>query len=283
MPHLEERPLARPQMFRRRRSRTPLALVAVIGAIAALSLAAVRGASLPAAEAIPAASGAAAPSAAAPSAATTEESGASASEVDQLAATTPLFAQVGGVYLRLPADEVVVLGFHEAATRESLPMAPVGSVVDHQNTTKFDPPASDDAGTPYVVMSSRGRPMPATSAADLVMPEGVAVRAPVDGEVTDVRQYYLYGKHLDQRVEIAPAANPDLRVVMIHVDGVAVAVGDVLVAGETVVAEQVRRFSFPSHIDRYTEPDRHGHVHLEVKPADAARPGDPPTGPDEQG
>jgi len=252
--------------------------VAVIGAIAGLSLAAVRGASLPAAEATPAASSAAGTSATPPSV-TSERAVASATDVAQVPANTPLFAQVGGVYLRLPADEVVVLGFHEAATRESLPMAPVGSVVDHQNTTKFDPPAPDDAGTPYVVMSSRGRPIPATSAADLVMPEGVAVRAPVDGEVTDVRQYYLYGKHLDQRVEIAPAANPDLRVVMIHVDGVAVAVGDAVVAGETVVAEQARRFSFPSHIDRYTEPDRHGHVHLEVKPADAARPGDQPAGP----
>ncbi|MEX2504259.1 MAG: hypothetical protein WD378_05375, partial [Egicoccus sp.] len=102
----------------------------------------------------------------------------------------------------------------------------------------------------------------------------VAVRAPVDGEVVDVRDYYLYGKHRDQRVEIVPAANPDLRLVMIHVDGVAVETGDVLVAGETVVAAQARRFGFSSHIDRYTEPDRHGHVHLEVKPATVAQPGE---------
>lgn len=195
------------------------------------------------------------------------------------AAATPLFAQVAGVYLRLPADEVAVLGFHEAATREPLALAPVGRVVDHQNTTKFEPPAPDDEGTPYVVLSSRGRPMPATSAADLVMPEGVAVRSPVDGTVTDVREYWLYGKHLDQRVEIAPAANPDLRVVMIHLEGVAVAVGDELAAGGSVVAAQARRFAFSSHIDRYTEPDRHGHVHLEVKPAADAHDATDPAAP----
>ena len=68
------------------------------------------------------------------------------------------------MYLQLPADEVVVLGFHEAATRDPLALSPVGRVVDHQNTTKFDPPAPDDTGAPYVVLSSRGRPMPATSA-----------------------------------------------------------------------------------------------------------------------
>ncbi|HSK24938.1 MAG TPA: M23 family metallopeptidase [Egicoccus sp.] len=253
-------------MFRRRRSHTPLVLVAVIAAIAGLSVAAARAAATAdagvapaAAEPQPGSEPAAEPPAAAAVAATD---------------STPLFAHVSGVYLRLPADDVVVLGFHEAATREPLALSPLGSVLDHQNTTKFDPPPADDAGTPYVVLSSRGRPMPATSAADLVMPEGVAVRAPVDGEVTDVREYYLYGKHLDQRIEIAPAANPDLRVVMIHVDGVAVDVGDTLVAGETVVAAQARRFGFSSHIDRYTEPDRHGHVHLEVKPVTADEPED---------
>lgn len=257
-------------MFGHRRSRTPLALVAAVAAVAGLSLAAAHQASSASASTAPAAAAAADDVASVPPNTETMVGN------DTVAASpaTPHFAQVGGVYLQLPADDVVVLGFHEAATRDPLALSPVGRVVDHQNTTKFDPPPADDAGTPYVVLSSRGRPMPATSAADLVMAEGVAVRSPVDGEVTDVREYYLYGKHLDQRVEIAPAANPDLRVVMIHVDGVAVSVGDEVVAGQTVVASQARRFDFSSHIDRYTEPERHGHVHLEVKPAGVARPGD---------
>ncbi|MEX2626303.1 MAG: M23 family metallopeptidase [Ilumatobacteraceae bacterium] len=184
------------------------------------------------------------------------------------------FARIGGLALRLPAEELVVLGFHESATHETVALEPTGTAVDHQNTTKFDPPPPDPDGTDYVVLSSRGRPMPATSAADLVLPDGVPVRAPVDGRVTDVREYYLYGEHLDHRIEIAPDDAPDLRVVMIHVDGSVVAPGDRVVAGETIVSAQVRRFPFSSHIDRYTEPDRFGHVHLEVKPAEARRPGD---------
>ncbi|MFA9445155.1 M23 family metallopeptidase [Egicoccus sp. AB-alg6-2] len=184
------------------------------------------------------------------------------------------FARVEGLELLLPAEEIVVLGFHEAATREPLALEPNGTVVDHQNTTKFDPPPSDAAGPDYVVLSSRGRPMPATSAADLVFPEGIAIRSPVDGEVTDVREYFLYGKYRDHRIEIEPAQAPHLRVVMIHVDGASVAVGDRVVAGETIVARQALRFPFSSHIDRYTEPHRFGHVHLEVKPAPPPGSGD---------
>ncbi|MFA9428580.1 M23 family metallopeptidase [Egicoccus sp. AB-alg2] len=188
-------------------------------------------------------------------------------------ATGP-FARVGELQLWLPADELVVLGFHESANRDALAMEPVGAITDHQNTTKFGPPPTDPAGTDYLVLSSRGRPTPATSAADLVYPDGVPLRAPVDGEVVDVREYHLYGRHLDTRIEIVPDAAPHLRIVLIHVDGAAVAAGDRVEAGRTVIAPAVRRFSFSSHIDRYTEPDRFGHVHLEVQPVDAPRPGD---------
>jgi hypothetical protein len=87
--------------------------------------------------------------------------------------------------------------------------------------------------------------------------------------VTDVRGYLLYGKHADQRIEIAPADAPDQRIVMIHLDGVTVAVGDEVAVGETVVAAGARMFPFGSHIDRYTEPARHPHVHYEIKRARA--------------
>ena len=192
---------------------------------------------------------------------------------------TRRFAQVvGDLDLHLPSDDLVVVGFHEASSRDAIAMTPVGTITDHQNTTKFDPPADDPRGPDYLVLSSRGRPRPATSAADLVYADGVAILAPVDGEVVDVREYFLYGRHLDHRIEIVPDAAPHLRVVLIHVDGVVVAVGDRVEAGRTVVAAGVRRFPFASHIDRYTEPARHGHVHLEVQPVDARRPGDETSG-----
>jgi hypothetical protein len=90
----------------------------------------------------------------------------------------------------------------------------------------------------------------------------------VDGVVTEVRPYLLYGQHPDTRVEIRPDDAPHLRVVLIHVDGVQVAAGDRLTAGETVLAGSANRFPFSSHVDRYLERGW-PHVHLEVVDPDA--------------
>jgi hypothetical protein len=96
------------------------------------------------------------------------------------------------------------------------------------------------------------------------------VHTPVSGTVTDVREYVLYGGHRDVRLEIAPDDAPDLRLVMIHIADVDVEAGDEVTAGETVVAGTARPFPFGSQIDRFTEPDRWPHVHIEVKHEDDA-------------
>jgi hypothetical protein len=188
-------------------------------------------------------------------------------EAEEALPATGAFATIDALTLHLPAPEVVLVGFHEASSRDAQAFAPVGRLEDHQNTTKFDPPADAPEGPPYVVLSSRGRPFPATSAIDVLLEVDEPVRSPVTGTVTDVRSYHLYGKYADQRIEIAPADAPEQRIVMIHLDGVGVAIGDEVVAGETVVAGSARLFPFGSHIDRYTEPARHPHVHYEIKRA----------------
>jgi biotin carboxyl carrier protein len=204
-----------------------------------------------------------------PSAAEATRGAADPAEEAEDLPVTPAFATVDAVTLHLPAAEVVLVGFHEASSRESQPFGPVGRLRDHQNTTKFDAPADVPEGPPYVVLSSRGRPYPATSAIDVLLEEDEPVRSPVTGTVVDVRSYHLYGKHADQRIEIAPGDAPEQRIVMIHLDGVSVRVGDEVVVGETVVAGGARVFPFGSHIDRYTEPDRFPHVHYEIKRATA--------------
>lgn len=186
----------------------------------------------------------------------------------------PFVAEVDGLSLRLPAADVEVVGFHEASTAVAVGLEPVGRLRSNANTTRFSPPPSDPAGSDYLVLSSRGRPQAPTSAIDVVLRDDVDVLAPVTGTVTDVRTYWLYGEHRDHRVEIVPDAAPELRVVLVHVDGVRVAAGDRVEAATTVLATTANRFPFSSQIDRETEPDRWPHVHLEVQPADAPRPGD---------
>lgn len=177
------------------------------------------------------------------------------------------FAAYDGLPLHLPNDDVVLVGFHEASFDDALEMAPRGEIAMNENTTKFSPPAADPDGVRYVVLSSRGRVHPATSAVDVVLRDDVPVLSVVSGTVTDVRPYALYGKYADTRIEIRPEDRPDLRVVLIHVDGVRVKPGDTVRAGETLLANTANRFPFSSHIDRYSEPDRWPHVHIEIKRA----------------
>lgn len=183
-------------------------------------------------------------------------------------AETPAFAAFEDIDLHLPTEQPVLVGFHEASSRDAFEMRPVGHVVDNENTTKFDPPEGSEAGSDYLVLSSRGRPQAATSAVDVMMREDDPVRSPVHGTVTDVRDYHLYGSHRDYRVEVAPEDRPELRIVLIHVADVQVEIGDVVVAGQTILAGTARPFPFGSQIDRYTEPDRWPHVHVEVKHED---------------
>ncbi|MFP5309421.1 MAG: hypothetical protein ACLGIR_07580 [Actinomycetes bacterium] len=192
--------------------------------------------------------------------------------VTRPSATTRPFATVGDLSLHLPSDGTVLVGFHEASQPAAMAMTPVGTLLDNANTTRFTPPVTIEAGSPYVVMSSRGRRPAPTSAVDLVLRDDDPVRSPVTGTIVDVRPYSLYDRYPDHRIEIVPDGHPGLRVVLIHVDRVSVRVGDVVVAGETILAETANRFPFGSHVDRYTEPETWPHVHVEVKSADAPRP-----------
>ena len=183
-------------------------------------------------------------------------------------APTPPLATFEGLALHLPTERPIIVGFHEASTPEALEMGPTGRLEENENTTKFEPPEEVDEGTDYLVMASRGRPRAATSAVDVVMHVNDPVRSPVSGTVTDVRTYHLYGAHEDYRIELAPHDAPDLRIVLIHLDDLEVAEGDEVRAGESVLAGTARPFPFSSQIDRYTEPKRWPHVHIEVKVAD---------------
>lgn len=177
---------------------------------------------------------------------------------------TAAFGAVGDLVLRLPSTATLVVGYHEASRSGALGITPVGTAISNANTTRFDPPPADAAGADYHVLSSRGRPLPPTSAVDLVLGSGDPVLAPVDGTVTRVREYRLYGQHADTRVEIRPADAPHLRVVLIHLEDVRVRRGDAVVASQTRLAGSANQFPFASHVDRYLDA-RRPHVHLEVK------------------
>lgn len=182
------------------------------------------------------------------------------------------FAVVGDLALATPHARPVAIAFHEASQVQALPLVPTGHLVANDNATRFTAPA-DTVGPDYRVLSSRGRPRPPTSAVDIVVPKGDVIASPVDGTVTSVTEYPLYGRVQDWRVEITPTARPDLTVVLIHLLRPSVEVGSQVTAGRTPLAE-ARELPFDSHVD-YILDTQQPHVHLEVKPSVEAGPVDP--------
>lgn len=189
---------------------------------------------------------------------------------EQVAGLPPALATIEGIDLLVPAHDVVMIGYHEASYGDALGLTPVGRLVGNENTTKYTAGIDALGGADYLVLSSRGRRQGATTAVDIVLAPGVNVISPVSGIVTDVRPYQLYGRHQDTRIEIQPDGAPMLRVVLIHVSGVGIREGDRVMAGQTVLADEANLFPFSSQVDRYTEPVRYAHVHLEVKPPGGA-------------
>jgi murein DD-endopeptidase MepM/ murein hydrolase activator NlpD len=180
------------------------------------------------------------------------------------------FAEVDGVELVLPAAAVIAHGFHEAGSGGPVPLTPIGRFEPGGDTNGFDESGAvvDTSGPHYLVMPTRNRGTAPTGAVDVVLEPGEDVLAPVDGVVTKVADFALYGRHQDTLVHIRPDRAPHLEVKVLHVEGVVVGEGDPVVAGETVVAATARRIPVRNQIDRFVGRAL-PHVHLEVVPAPA--------------
>jgi hypothetical protein len=172
------------------------------------------------------------------------------------------FSRALGLTLVEPGREIVAVTFHESLFGSAAALRPLGHLLVNANPSRFDPPP-DTPGPGYIVMDSRGRPTPPTSAADIVMLATTPVRSPVTGRVMSVTPYRLYCSYPDVRVMIRPADAPSRSVMLVHLTGVRVERGDRLVAGRTVVGRP-RPFPFPYDTDDYV-PGGHPHVHVEIE------------------
>ena len=165
----------------------------------------------------------------------------------------------GGATVRMPASLIELIGFHEAS---------------HPGAQAINVVATD---LPSIVLRSRGRGTPARSAADIVVPPGEPLRAPVTGTVVAARQYVLYCEHQDSLVYIEPDGFPGWQVRLFHVQGDLPVVGARVIAGETVVATGgANTLPFESQIDEFTAEPSWPHAHLEI--VDTSVPDDRPPG-----
>ena len=181
------------------------------------------------------------------------------------------FTRARGVTLYLPDGRFVAVTYHEASFHDALALHPLGHAIHDYNTWKFKaPPATPGPG--YIVMSSRGRSTPATSATDVVLRKDIPVRSPVDGTVILVKPYRLYCRYPDVEVKIRPRGETRLSVELIHLRRVEVHPGERVFATLSVLGYP-RAFPFRSQVDDYVR-GGNPHVHIEItRPqAQARRP-----------
>jgi len=179
-------------------------------------------------------------------------------------ATTAPFAAVDGLRLVLPHHQPVVVGFHEADGAQALPLEPTGRLLHDANPTGWTP-VRDRQGPGYYILPPAGYARPGTGAADVVLPQGGGVLAPVSGRITAVEEYPLMGSTHDWRIVIEPEGRPDLAVYLRYLSNPVVTIGDVVVAGETPLASG-RVLPFESAIDAVADVSL-PRVMVQVKPA----------------
>ncbi len=161
-------------------------------------------------------------------------------------AWTP-FAAVGGVTLSHPSSRVERVGFHQS---------------NHDGARQLEPlPGAVAPAT----LEARHRLTGSRTAADVVIDPAVEVRSPVSGTVKRAGTYVLYCEHSDDFAVIEPDARPGWEVKVLHIDGVQVAAGDRVTAGQTVIARGPTPLPFESQVDELTTAaTAWPHVHIEV-------------------
>lgn len=167
-----------------------------------------------------------------------------ATSTTQLAAVsaqpgTDPMARVGGVELVVPAVDVAAVGFHQGGTGNRA-LEPTGE---------------------HVVMASRNRATPPTSAVDVAVGADRTVTAPVTGTVTQVEDYSLYGRFRDTLVTIVPD-DADVAIRMMHIADVTVEPGERVEPGQPMA--RARLLPIPSQVDRHHDGPAGPHVHLDV-------------------
>lgn len=184
-----------------------------------------------------------------------------------------VFASAGDVRLTLPVQEPEAVAFHQAYYGDAMAMHPIGHLERNAFKSEFTAPPQQEDGPGYIIQAPRGRGTGPTTAVDIVAPAQAEVMSPVDGTVTQVKRYKLYGQYPDMVVRIRPAADPHAEVAMLHLTNVQVHDGDEVRASLSVIG-QPRKFPFHSEVNDYVA-GGDPHVHIEVKTRQPAKQSSP--------
>ncbi|MCL5292318.1 MAG: M23 family metallopeptidase [Actinobacteria bacterium] len=177
---------------------------------------------------------------------------------------------VAGTSLKLAElvarEDLVGIGFHEAENPQARRMDPPGGYLSDETTGSVAREYKKKKGPVVFVMNTRDRGTDSKSAVDIAVRAGSAIKSPVTGVVSRIKEYYLYDQYLDYHLEITPDGYPDLRVAIIHVDKVTVSVGTRVEAGVTKIGVIRVLEGLDTQINEYL-PKASDHFHIQVNPA----------------
>ena len=180
---------------------------------------------------------------------------------------TATFARMSGTQLRihLPAvpSRFVAVGFHQADNKKAVSFIPSMVCLKRSSAASTKRWLKHQPKHLLFQQPLRGRGSSNFSAADCAVLPKTVVLAPVDGVVTSVRHYKLYGRIDDIRLEIKPNGFSKLRVVMLHITSIKVKKGAHVVGGVTPVAV-VRHLKLDSTVNRFVPVKNVDHTHIQV-------------------
>lgn len=211
---------------------------------------------------------------------------------------TPVFACYGSMRMHLPLapSAITAVAFHQASYNDALPMEILVPVVSGAtwkagageraaraaSATAIAASATDTAAATATATATisaatdlwqgqvlrlfrSGRTGSPNTAVDVGGQPGTMVVAPVDGVVAQVKPYKLYNKYDDYEIHIAPTGATDYEVVMLHIDGPVVKVGDKVTGGRTQIGVVRNLAKFETmQLGEYTPGAKGDHTHVQV-------------------
>ena len=177
-------------------------------------------------------------------------------------------AQVEDLDFILPVARAVTtaVAYHPVDNADTVPFTPAGDRLGGGSLgQKLADIFAGGGGIQYYLMDGAGGERSSSTAGlDVGAVPGSAIVSPVDGKVTAIKTYKILGRYRDVEMHIQLAHDPSLLLVLTHVAGPKVEIGDVVARGDTVLGT-VR--GFPTTLDqalsRYTS-DTGDHVQMMV-------------------
>ncbi|GAB4253313.1 MAG: hypothetical protein Kow00129_14300 [Thermoleophilia bacterium] len=185
----------------------------------------------------------------------------------------PVFAKLEDRNLVLPvaASRATIIAYGASSNEAAVPLEPLGSQVNGGVVSRgLERVFSGESTIKYYLLGSEGRSVCKTGTVAVGAAPGTPVMSPVNGTVTGVRAYMLYGKYEDVQIDIRPEGLGDLTVSLLLIEEPVVNIGQTVTAGKTQLGKvRAPQGDIGERLTEFTH-DSGSHLHMEVTRDQAA-------------